>query len=66
MVGECKWVQLTLVAGHHDIGMHLEVLRDQVTDGVVLFLDDEIGGARHAYRQQGQHKVAARLTLPVN
>lgn len=43
---ECS--MLTLVAGHEDLGVHLEVLREEVADGVVFLLDDEVGSVGHA------------------
>lgn len=33
---------LTLVSCHHDVRVHLEMLGNEVADGVVLFLDQEI------------------------
>lgn len=33
---------LTLVSCHHDVRVHLEMLGNEVADGVVLFFDQEI------------------------
>jgi hypothetical protein len=38
----------TLVSGHHDISMLLEAFGEQVSDGVVLLLEYEVGSVGHA------------------
>lgn len=40
----------TLVSSHVDVRVSLEMLGEKVTKGVVLLLEHEIGGVRHAYR----------------
>lgn len=37
-----------LVSRHVDVGVHLEMLSEEVTESVVLLLQDEIGGVGHA------------------
>lgn len=39
---------LTLVAGHENLGVHLEILGEQVADSVILLSNDEVGSVRHA------------------
>ncbi|RDA83508.1 hypothetical protein CP532_2673 [Ophiocordyceps camponoti-leonardi (nom. inval.)] len=45
---------LTLVAGHVDIGMKLEVLREEVAQRMILLLENEVGGVGHALRGRQQ------------
>jgi hypothetical protein len=38
----------TLVRGHHDVGRLLEVLGEQVAEGVVFLEHEEVGRVGHA------------------
>jgi hypothetical protein len=40
----------TLVSGHEDLGVHLQVLRKEVSQGVVLLAEEEVGRIGHAWR----------------
>lgn len=40
----------TLVSGHKNMGVLLQVLRQQVADSVVLLLQGEVGAVGHAWR----------------
>lgn len=40
---------LTLVTGHQDVRVVLEVLGNEVANGVILLLDQKVGAVRHAY-----------------
>lgn len=52
---------VTLVAGHHDVRGGLEVLGDEVAEGVVLLQHDEVGGVAHACRSAS---VSTSTTTP--
>lgn len=43
---------LTLVPSHHDVRGGLEVLSDEIAEGVVLLQHDEVGRVAHAFREE--------------
>lgn len=49
-----------LVASHVDVGVHLEMLGEKVTESVVFLLQDEVGGVGHA-----REHLFLNLFLPV-
>lgn len=57
---------LTLVTGHQDVRVLLEMLRNKVANGVILLLDQEIGTVGHACQVLAKFSLAFATLRPQN